>query len=84
MLRGGSGGDRLTGDRGNDILRGGPGNDRIWGGFGFDHVSAGPGNDRVNVLDYHRDRVRCGSGTDVVFADPVDQVAHDCERVIRG
>ena len=79
-----SGGDRLTGDRGNDVLRGGPGNDKIWGGFDHDRISGGSGNDRINVLDWARDSVRCGSGTDIVFADRVDRVSRDCERVIRG
>jgi len=37
------------------------------------------------VLDWTRDRVRCGSGTDIVFADKVDRiVGGGCERVVRG
>jgi len=29
------------------------------------------------------DTVRCGAGTDTVFADEEDQVAPDCEKVKR-
>lgn len=68
------------------MLLGGPGNDHLWGGCGHDAVAGGgggPRNDRIDVLDSARDRVRCGSGTDVVFADGVDRVASSCERVVR-
>jgi hypothetical protein len=74
----------MTGDRGNDVLRGGPGHDRLWGGMGRDRVVGGAGNDRINVVDWAKDRVRCGSGRDVVFADEVDTIAGGgCEQVRR-
>ena len=41
----------------------------------------GAGNDRINVRRGGRDNVICGPGRDVVFADPGDTVADDCEIV---
>jgi hypothetical protein len=41
-------------------------------------------NDVIRVLDGGLDRVRCGAGYDLVYADRPDRVARDCERVIRG
>jgi dipeptidyl aminopeptidase/acylaminoacyl peptidase len=37
-------------------------------------------NDVISVLGGGRDRVRCGGGRDVVYADPRDRVARDCEQ----
>lgn len=80
---GDEGNDRITGDRGNDRIFGGAGNDTIFGNIGTDRIDGGPGNDRINVVDKFADRVRCGPGKDVVFADPRDKIAKDCESVRR-
>lgn len=40
--------------------------------------------DRVLVRDGAKDRVLCGGGEDIVFADPIDRVGTDCETVRRG
>lgn len=82
-IYGGTGDDRITGDRGNDRIFGGPGNDTIFGNIGYDYVDGGRGNDRINMIDKTADRIRCGPGRDIVFADPIDRVHKDCESVRR-
>lgn len=47
---------------------------------GPDFVKTGAGNDIVNLVDGAVDRADCGSGTDTVQADPVDELV-DCENV---
>ena len=80
---GGSGNDRITGDRGRDRIFGGGGHDTIFGNLDADEVEGGSGNDRINVIHGGVDVVRCGRGRDIVFADPRDRVARDCESVRR-
>jgi hypothetical protein len=90
--------DEIDGKGGNDTIEGGNGDDRIVGGPGQDTVNteAGPnscnflvcrglfGNDWVDVRDGEKDSVTCGPGADTVVADPVDEIAADCETVDRG
>jgi len=83
LIYGDEGNDRITGDRGNDRIFGGAGNDTIFGNIGSDVVDGGPGNDRINMVDKTTDRVVCGRGRDIVFADPRDKVGKDCESVRR-
>jgi Ca2+-binding RTX toxin-like protein len=80
---GDAGDDHITGDRGFDHIAGGSGNDEIFGNLDPDTISGGPGDDRINVVRGDIDSVRCGPGRDVVFADPGDSVAGDCEDVRR-
>jgi hypothetical protein len=40
------------------------------------------GNDRIDAANGFKDRISCGSGTDVVRADANDRVS-GCERVYR-
>jgi Tol biopolymer transport system component len=40
-------------------------------------------NDVIRVNGGGRDRVTCGRGRDIVYADRRDRVARDCERVVR-
>jgi Ca2+-binding RTX toxin-like protein len=80
---GDAGDDHITGDRGFDHIAGGSGDDEIFGNLDPDTISGGPGNDRINVVRGDLDTVRCGPGHDVVFADPGDKVAGDCEDVRR-
>jgi Ca2+-binding RTX toxin-like protein len=82
-LRGLAGNDRLDGGAGNDWLYGGPGNDLLTGGAGLDHFDGAAGNDTIRAVDHQRDVVHCGSGRDLVYADRLDVVARDCERVRR-
>lgn len=68
--------------RGETIV-GTDGRDRVTGTRGGDDIRTGRGRDRVNVTGGDRDRVRCGTGSDLVVADRGDRVARDCERVVR-
>jgi len=70
----GPGNDRVVGGRGQDLLIGGPGRDFL-SGRGQDDV--------IRSRDGERDVVVCGWGSDRVFADRLDRVAADCERVFR-
>jgi hypothetical protein len=58
-------------------------NDELVGSPARDQVYALDGNDRIFVRRGDRDVVRCGTGRDTVFADRLDRVARDCERVRR-
>jgi Ca2+-binding RTX toxin-like protein len=80
---GDAGDDQITGDRGFDHISGGSGDDEIFGNLDPDTISGGPGNDRINVVRGDHDTVRCGGGEDIVFADPADRVASDCEHIRR-
>jgi hypothetical protein len=44
-------------------------------------VVGGPGDDKINVRHHGLDKVRCGSGHDVVKASRNDKVASNCEVV---
>jgi WD40 repeat protein len=49
---------------------------------GGDDIAAGAGNDTIRVQNHHTDRVDCGPGSDVVWADRADRLVH-CEIVHR-
>ena len=89
----GGGDDFLAGEAGNDTLKGGNGNDSLNGGPGGDTLNGGLRND---IIDAHesptgqapaeKDVVDCGEDADgrdvdTVFAERVDQVAANCEKV---
>ena len=78
--REGMGGDRLSGESGNDVLIDRRGTATFSGGSGGDYVDA---RDASGVDRRRADRVVCGAGNDRVLADPVDDVADDCETVRR-
>jgi hypothetical protein len=88
-LSGHAGNDRLVGGTGKDSLTGAAGRDRLTDRRGRDRLSGGAGNDRLDARDTTRldrrsaDRIVCGAGRDVVYADPRDSVARDCERVVK-
>jgi Ca2+-binding RTX toxin-like protein len=83
VLRGTSGRDTLRGLGGDDRLYGLAGPDLLVGGSGQDRLSGGAGADVLRAVDRQRDTVSCGTGRDLVYADRLDRVARDCERVIR-
>ncbi|WCB95472.1 hypothetical protein DSM104299_04219 [Baekduia alba] len=61
-------------------LEGGPGDDTMLGGPGRDGVAGGAGNDAIDVSgDGAADTVECGGGYDIVWHDPEDTVARNCE-----
>jgi Tol biopolymer transport system component len=64
----------IAGTSGADVIDGTP----TWG----DVIRAGAGDDRVHAADRHTDRVDCGPGRDIVWADRTDRIAH-CEVVHR-
>jgi hypothetical protein len=65
---------------GGITLEGGPGDDTILGGPSADAVSGGAANDAIDVSgDGAVDSVDCGGGYDIVWADPEDTVARNCE-----
>jgi hypothetical protein len=84
-------GDDLINAAGGSV-NAGVGNDTITGGAGtadctfscpVDKIDAGPGDDRIDVSGdsaaERPDQVSCGAGNDVVYADPSDVIAADCE-----
>ena len=97
LLDGGPGPDYLDGEGGRDRLRGGPGRDHLEGsdrralligGPGDDVLRAGrpdggAGDDLIQSRNGHPDVVRCGAGTDRVWADPADRLL-GCERRLRS
>jgi Ca2+-binding RTX toxin-like protein len=90
--------DKISGAAGNDVIDEGAGNDQIVGGLGNDQIAARPGNDVIDggggrdgifagpirARDGVRDVIACGLGRDIVYADKLDSVARDCERVPRA
>jgi Ca2+-binding RTX toxin-like protein len=92
-LVGGRGNDFISGDAGNDTINGGPGDDTLLGGAGGDTIVGGRGSDRIaggegrdtiRAVDGELDHISCGAGRDRVFVDAQDDVAGDCEKVVRG
>jgi hypothetical protein len=76
--------DTIDGRAGNDTLLGLGGSDLLIGGLGRDRVTAGTGDDSVAANgDAAVDTIACGSGRDIVDADPGDSVARDCEVTSR-
>src|SRR5215211_1388896 len=74
----------LYGGSGEDLLIGGAGADQIQGGDGFDNMEGRGGPDSISTRGLFMDRVSCGPGEDLVYADASDLVAGDCERVERS
>ncbi len=97
LLDGGPGPDYLEGEGGRDRLRGGPGRDQLkgshrrallLGGAGDDILrdgrpNGGAGDDLIKSRNGHPDLVRCGAGTDRVWADPGDRLL-GCEQRLRS
>jgi Tol biopolymer transport system component len=82
-----------TRDRGGGHIEGTQFPDRICGRRGADdinprdrkdYVYAGDGPDVIHSRDIYGDMISCGRGRDLVFADRMDRVSRDCERVRRG
>jgi Ca2+-binding RTX toxin-like protein len=79
-LRGGAGGDQLTGDAGVNRLFGGPGGDTLTGAAGADVFDGGPDGDTLRATDGAADSGTCGLGVDTLTADASDAIA-DCETI---
>jgi WD40-like Beta Propeller Repeat len=65
---------RVLGTTGDDVIEG--------SALAGDVILAGAGNDRVHANDGHTDRVNCGRGRDVVWADRTDSLT-GCEIIHR-
>ena len=83
-VSGGDAADNVGGGDGNDSVGGGAGNDAVDGGSGTDSLDGGPGDDKLGARDGSADRVTCGDGNDEVTADSFDDVAGDCESILRA
>lgn len=92
-----NGGDTINGQAGNDLVAGGFGADELRGGGGNDKIIEGPWKDQSVDRIYggtgddlissdndpgQKDIVSCGPGNDRVYADDVDEVSEDCEKVV--
>ena len=93
QLNGGGGADLVEGGLGSDELGDGTDRDAVYGGGGADNlIGQGDdtsvdrfygGGDTVQSRDVPalKDTVKCGAGTDTVYADKADVVGDGCERV---
>src|SRR5215208_6089280 len=80
-LTGGRGWNGLIGDTGTDTIKGGPDTDIV---FAEDEVHQKTRGENAQVKlegNPEQDTITCGKGTDTVYADEIDEVAADCERV---
>ena len=86
ILDGGDGDDRIEGRAGSDTILGGAGDDKIWAkgrGGKTDSIDAGPGQRRRPRARRQRGQDRLCIGEDTVYVDFKDDVAADCEHVLR-
>ncbi len=94
QLNGGGGADLVEGGLGSDELGDGTYRDAVYGDGGADNLIGqgddtsvdrfyGGGGDTVQSRDVPavKDTVKCGAGTDTVYADKADVVGDGCERV---
>jgi Ca2+-binding RTX toxin-like protein len=99
QLRGSDDDETIDAGAGNDDIVAGYGNDTIIAGPGTDKVvadrdarcnemhcdiSPGSASDTIDTVDGEADTISCGPGNDTVKADPIDNVAPDCEAVTRS
>jgi Ca2+-binding RTX toxin-like protein len=83
VVLGGTLGDTLTGDRGDNAFNSGSGEDFIDGRAGSDVLDAGDAPDVVWARDGERDRVDCGDDGDLAVVDRRDTV-RDCKWTDSG
>ncbi len=81
---GGAGNDRISGLGGADALEGGPGDDDLNGGTGIDGLDGAGGSDRIRSRDAGADEVDCGSATDTLLADSLDDFTVTCDSSSTG
>ncbi len=78
------GNDRISGLGGADSLIGGPGGDNLDGGAGIDSLDGDGGNDSLRSRDGSPDEVDCGSATDTLLADSLDDFSLTCDSSSTG
>jgi Ca2+-binding RTX toxin-like protein len=76
-------GDAIYGYGGADRLEGRGGGDALYLGGGSDEGYGERGDDYIGAVDGSVDDIFCGPGADRARANPGDNVAEGCERVIR-
>jgi Ca2+-binding RTX toxin-like protein len=86
---GSDGADRIIPDPlvGQFFAYGHGGGDRMFSGTGSAELHGEGGGDVMRAQDgnhYYPDTIHCGTGHDVVYADPWDTVARNCETVHRA
>ena len=67
---------------GSSISR--PGAATLWPSEGSDEGRGGRGDDYIRAIDGSKDDIYCGPGADRTTANPGDNVAGGCEKVIRA
>lgn len=73
--------ENATGGRGDDLLVGDSGPNRLAGGKGDDVLAGAGGNDRLIAGGGRRDRVRCGTGRDLLLRPGLRAIGRDCEQL---
>jgi Ca2+-binding RTX toxin-like protein len=76
-------GDAIYGYGGADRIEGRGGGDTLRLGGGSDEGYAERGDDYISAVDGTEDAIFCGPGSDRARANPGDNVAEGCERIIR-
>ena len=84
QLDGGPGNDRISGLGGPDALLGGPGDDRLDGGQGIDSLDGAGGSDNLRSRDSSPDEASCGSASDILLADQLDDFSVTCDQSSTG
>jgi hypothetical protein len=93
FIKGDNRANTLAGTPNDDVIYGFDGADRIHArdgtdalrlGGGKDEGRGGRGDDRIRAVDWSKDAIYCGPGSDRVKANPGDNVTKECEKVIRA
>src|SRR5918994_1083959 len=77
-------GDAIYGYGGADLIHARGGGDAVRLGGGSDEGYGEYGDDYIRAVDGSEDDIHCGPGSDRARANPGDNVAEGCERIIRG
>ena len=84
QIEGGAGNDRINGLGGPDALLGDAGDDFLNGGPGIDSLDGAGGVDRLRTRDRSPDEASCGSASDILLADQLDDFSVACDRSSTG
>jgi|GEM_PF-3356704 len=84
QIDGGAGNDRINGLGGPDALLGDAGDDFLNGGPGIDSLDGAGGVDRLRTRDRSPDEASCGSASDILLADQLDDFSVACDRSSTG
>ena len=76
-------GDSIYGYGGADLINARGGSDTLRLGGGSDEGYGERGDDYISAVDGTEDAIFCGPGSDRARANPGDDVAESCERIIR-